>query len=338
MKTFSFIGSDKNVGKTTALNFVYSQLEKRLKQKTPICLTSTGVTGKALDSFDGRQKPPIHLRKGSCFVTSSDHLVKQSGKYRVLHSFNSPCFSKPYILGRFLTDCKIVLEGPNSKKEIVLMIKAVRDLFPDTFFLIDGSIDRQFLAHPDISSAFYFSIFVSNRKEQSNKARALLFPLSMPVCSEQLKKAIQRIADEDTKSIVFDKNLKPVFWGRTIPFLDSELEKKLEQHCFEHKTENCFLYLNGAIPRSFFSFLSGFKKLSVILDNFTLYQNVSEEPCFSKFCVEMSLLHPVKVEKIFIKQEKDRRGVADIGIEGVEFPKGVPVHNLFRENLYEIGI
>jgi len=327
MKTFSFIGSDKNAGKTTALNFVYRRLWEA-GTDTQICLTSIGINGEDIDAYEGHPKPRIRLYKGSCFITAGEHLKELTGKYEICFSFSD--FNKLYILGKCLTDFQIVLEGPNNKQEMLRLKTVLEDIFPKSCLLIDGSVDRQFLAHPDISDAFYFALLVSDRKEQIRKAEDLLFSLSFPICSASQKDFLKAARKEETKSLLADDNNQILYQGNEIPSLDASLKNV----CLKYKNASSLLYLNGALSKSLFTFLSPFKQLKVVLDNFTLYQNVSvHENHGRRFAPEILLLHPVTVQKIFLKQ--DTRAENKIGLT---IPENIQLHNLFREKPHEIGI
>jgi len=327
MRTLSFIGSDKNAGKTTILNFVYRRLQENSKGKTPVCLASIGINGEDIDFYENQQKPTISLYKGSYFITAGEHLQELTGKYEILHNFTSPDFKKVYVLGECLFDFQIILEGPNNKQEILRMKKKVEELLPNSYLLIDGSIDRQFLAHPAVSDAFYFAVLLSTRKEQFQKTKDLLFPLSLHVCPQKQKDFLKGCLEEDTRSLLFGESNELLYHGKEIPFLDV----KLQRMCLKYKNRKCSLYLNGALSKSLYPLLAPLKNLTIILDNFTLYQNISVYDNHGRiFRPRLLLLNPVKVQRIFLKQETSRYPLSA--------PENIHVHNLFREDLNEIRI
>ena len=120
------------------------------------------------------------------------------------------------------------------------------------------------------------------------------------------------------------------YTGKQIPFLDTELTRA----CRKHRESSCALYLNGWVSTSLFSFLSGLKHFKIVLDNFTLYQHAGGDLSSKPFLPELYLYSPLTVKKIFIKQD----AYCPIFETGLSFPKNVPVHNLFREDLDEIRI
>ncbi len=313
METYSFIGSDKNAGKTTAFNFVYKDLIKSGKQ---ICLTSIGINGEFADTYEGHEKPLIKVVRDCYFVTSCDHLNELTGKYEIVHIFPKSIFGKSYLLGKTFIDTEIVLEGPNNGKDILEIKKVINFFLPDVVLLIDGSIDRQFLGMPEISDGFYFSFLVTERAEQINKANDILKSIKLAVCPKKSRELIIENRDKNTKSLIIDGEGSILYRGSKIPFMDTNLKDNIK----EFKDKNLIIYINGALSKSFYGFLMFFKNISIVLDNFTQYQNVSVSNRFIKN-ENIFILNEVIIKKIFLKQETPFTP---------EFPENIPVQNIFR--------
>ncbi|MDY6854647.1 MAG: hypothetical protein SWO11_08050 [Thermodesulfobacteriota bacterium] len=323
MKTIAFIGSDKNAGKTTVYNFIYKRLIEKGDKKKPICLTSTGINGEPFDTFEGHPKPPIVIYRNSYFITADAQLKKNTRHYEIIERLKSPDFSNHYILGKCTRDFHIVLEGPNSKDEVMYAKESIESHIPLTYLLIDGSIDRQFLGHPDISDEFFFSILISNRKEQRNKASALLASLRIPLCSCVYKNLIKTHLKKETKTLLFCENNELLFHGRQIPFLDESLKKSCESIGKGHG----LLYLKGALSKRLSGFLAGFKNLTIILDNFTFFQNISNHQIKSSgLSKRLYLFHRVKVLGIFLRRELERASA-----DTLDFPDKIPIYNLYED-------
>lgn len=320
MKTYSFIGSDKNSGKTTAFNYIYRELQQN-RQLRSICLSSIGINGEDVDSYEGAKKPHIDLLPGSYFITNCIHLAGHTGKYKTLLNLGRPLFSKNYIFGRSLLEMQMVLEGPNSGCEVRLVKQHIEPLLRDgDIFLIDGSIDRQFLASPGISDGFYFSVLFTKRPPQFQKSCDFLHMISLSPCSRQVHQAIAKDLNNKTKSLLFTDPIRLVYHGRTIVSRDRELRKQ----CESIARQKGFLYLKGALTRSLFEFLAPFSELQIILDNFTLYLNITASRHQEiEFKPKVVLFHPVVIKAVFIKQETD----FDLSL----LPPEVAAGNLFRE-------
>ncbi len=327
MKTISFIGSDKNAGKTTAMLYVYRMaLERSLKNK-PVCLASIGINGESVDAYENRAKPSITIMKGSLFVTTGEHVSHLTGQYSVLDTIAGSGFSKSYVLARALTDFSVVLEGPNDRNGVLKMKEAIDQTIADCTCLIDGSIDRQFIGHPLVSDSICFALLLSNRKEQLTKAQDLLQALTLKKAPEQIVDIVAKYEDVGDKSLLIAQNGEVLYQSAEVPFLD----QSLREICLIHKNASCTLYLKGSMTRSLHSFFAAFRNLTIVLDNFTLYQNISTRSEATKsFLPDLTLYHSVPLHSLFLKQE-----TLDCPLR---LPVEVPVYNLFRENPHAIGI
>jgi len=324
MKTYSFIGSDKNSGKTTAFNHVYRELLRK-PQPRSICLSSIGINGEDADSYEGGKKPHIDLLPGSYFITNCIHLAHHTGKYEVLLNLTKPLFSKNYIFGRTLLGMRLVLEGPNSGTEFRLVKEHIAPFLSDeAILLIDGSIDRQFLAKPEISDGFYFSVLFSKRVQQFQKSCDFLHMVSLSPCSRQIHRTIMKNLETTTRSLLFSDADKLIYHGETIVSRDRELRKQ----CEALSRVKSFLYLKGALTRSLYEFLAPFAGMQIVLDNFTLYINITTSlEQGMEFKPKIVLFHPVAIKTIFIKQETD----FDLSL----LPSRIAARNIFREMHHE---
>lgn len=325
MKTISFIGSDKNAGKTTALNYWYQQLRK--KQEGKICLTSIGINGEASDAYEGKAKPTIRINKDTWFVSSENQLSSLNGFFSIKKTFQGKEFSKLYVLGEALSDFDIVLEGPNDRNGILSLKNAIEKIQHNTVCLIDGSIDRQFLGQPAISDGICFAVLISDRLEQQNIVEDYLKAIQLPTCSLLLKENVLKNLSESSKSILMDHHHNVKYISKNIPFLDQSLIETL----ISSKDEQLFLYLNGSLSKSLIKSLGSFRNLTIILDNFTCYQNISTKSEIDDyFKPVLQVLHKVPILAFFLKQDN----------QSIPFslPSSVPIYNLFRDTPHEIGI
>lgn len=323
MITVTFIGSDKDAGKTTAFNTVYGILYEKNK---PVCLTSTGISGDRIDAFYGHPKPDILIKKHSYFVTAENRLSDFKKNFSTVMALTGSDFSKPYVFGKSITDFKLVLEGPNTRKELLLMKERIQTELKNTILMIDGSVDRQFVAHPAISDGFYFSVLISENPRLMARTNAFLLPLSLSACPETIRTLIINTFQEDPmKSLLIDESFQVVYKGSPVPFQDNRLHTHLEKR----KGLKTILYINGALSPSLFSFLRSYERLIVVLDNFTLYQNIPTQQATSYFCPSMYLLHQVHINGIFIRDTTSSGGKR----HPVNMPQGVPVCDLFQDGI-----
>jgi hypothetical protein len=322
MQVFVFIGSDKNSGKTTAMGFTYARMQV---SGEPLILTSVGLNGEDFDHYEGIPKPGPRIFKGDYLVTTPRHLQGQVGKFRILDRYSSPEFRKPLVLAQAKVHQSFVLEGPDDRQDLIRLKAKLKTRFQNSVLLIDGSLDRQFLAHPKITDGIYYSLLISHRKEQIIKAKGFLKALSLPACSVSVKEKLSQALRVPISSIILKPTGEVLYQGQTPPFTDKDLIQGFKTH----RDQSCILYLNGALTPSLYKACSLCSKWTVVLDNFTLYQNIfTHSPSQGQFRPSLSLYRLHKLQAIFLKQEDEKR---------LELPKGVPVYNLFREAHHELG-
>lgn len=323
MKTIGFLGSDKNAGKTTVLRFIANRLRSEGHQ---LILCSIGINGEAHDSYEGTSKPEIQVEKGDLFVTSPNNLLGSIGTYQILYRLEPPEFPKSYCICRALMPTNIVLEGPNSRTTLSRMKAIIGGLITGPcFLLLDGSIDRQFMGHPALCDSFYFSLLITNRVSQQTKAQQLLRPLQLPVANDRTHAYITKYLCEETRYMLFTHEGKLLHHGFDPPFMDPSLKASLTQF----PNQIVVLYLAGALTKGLSDFLSPFKRLTIILDNFTQYLRVFVQDKNRQFHPRLELLHPFTLRGIFLKED---------GSNKLSLPSGIPVFNLFREDHHVIRI
>jgi hypothetical protein len=133
-----------------------------------------------------------------------------------------------------------------------------------------------------------------------------------------MRKKIMAERDDQTKSLLLSSGGGLAYHGAKIPYCDDGLHLA----CKNMDNGAC-LYLNGALTRSLHDFLAPFKGLELVLDNFTLYQRISTSSSrVFRFLPNLSLLHPLHIKEVFVKQEVD--------FDRNLLPDGVPVRNIFR--------
>ena len=318
METYCFIGSDKNAGKTTALNFIYDSLCR--KDCPPaLCLTGIGINGETVDTFDGSAKPEVRLRAGSYFLTHARHLEGHGDRYRTLQVLGEPQFHGPYVFGCCLIDFGVLLEGPNSRQELLLAKATMAKAMGDGILLLDGSIDRQFLADPAISDMLYFAVLFTDSRVQQQRAAALLRALQLPTGPGEICRRVAGLKSPATKSLLLDPGGELCYHGTAMPFADSGLRAA----CRKLGKESSWLYLGGALTRSLADFFEPLSSIALLLDNFTLYQcQAGDGRAGTPFAGPLYLLHPVHLKAVFIR--------AEVPFDQALLPPDVPVFNLFQ--------
>lgn len=152
-KSVSFVGMEKNTGKTECLNYVLRELYKTDKK---IAITSIGIDGESVDQVTDTPKPEIELDKGTVFITSEKHYrgKRPTSKILDLSSFSTS-------LGRLVTAeaqerGKAIISGPGTTGKIRQLLQEM-DRYSVDITLIDGALSRKSFAAPTVSECLILS-------------------------------------------------------------------------------------------------------------------------------------------------------------------------------------
>lgn len=151
-KSISFVGMEKNAGKTQTLNYVLSRL--RTFSKT-IALTSIGVDGETLDIVTNTSKPEIEIYPNTTFITSQALYPQREIVSAIEEVSNQTTALGRLIQARAITQGKILLAGPSdtiSLKKLIEKLEKNIDLI-----LIDGALSRKTFGSPSITQAMILS-------------------------------------------------------------------------------------------------------------------------------------------------------------------------------------
>lgn len=138
MITVGIVGTWKNTGKTTALSYIISELNK---QKIRIAVTGIGYDGEEFDNITNLPKPRLLFDRDSIVSTSEKCLVSTELFYKTLEKtdFNTPLGNINIV--HTLSSGMIVVAGPNKKSSLQSFFKML-DKYGIDVLLIDGSLNR----------------------------------------------------------------------------------------------------------------------------------------------------------------------------------------------------
>lgn len=151
-KSISFVGMEKNAGKTQTLNYVLSRL--RTFSKT-IALTSIGVDGETLDIVTSTSKPEIEIYPNTTFITSQALYPQREIVSAIEEMSTQTTALGRLIKAKAITQGKILLAGPS---DTVNLKKLIEKLEKNTdLILIDGALSRKSFGSPSITQAMILS-------------------------------------------------------------------------------------------------------------------------------------------------------------------------------------
>lgn len=133
---FSLIGTGKNAGKTTLLNFLLRYLPAG-----QIGVTSIGLDGEKLDQIEKLAKPFIRLAPGTLFATAEDCLGRCRGNWTVVQKTNLRTALGPVSVCRCDSQSEVELAGPSRIRDLTELLN-VMQAQGARLTLTDGAFDR----------------------------------------------------------------------------------------------------------------------------------------------------------------------------------------------------
>ncbi|HPN39766.1 MAG TPA: hypothetical protein PL041_15320 [Melioribacteraceae bacterium] len=177
MITIGIVGTWKNTGKTTALSYIISELNK---QKIRIAVTGIGYDGEEFDNITNLPKPRLLFERDSIVSTSDKCLTSADLFYKTLEktNFNTPLGNINIV--HTLSSGMIVVAGPNKKSSLQSFFNSIKKYGID-ILLIDGSLNR--IAPLSIADYIIFATGASRSTDinfLAEEMHAIEFLFSLP--------------------------------------------------------------------------------------------------------------------------------------------------------------
>jgi len=131
------IGSKKNAGKTTFLNYGISSLRKTEN----IAYLTIGVDGEKTDQIFGTPKPKIFAHKGDMLLSTDSSIKQSDASFNILNTYPSPTVLGRLMLLEVLRDGYVELIGPQNNSQLADILRDIRKHKIKTI-LVDGAINR----------------------------------------------------------------------------------------------------------------------------------------------------------------------------------------------------
>ena len=150
--TLALVGSSKNAGKTTALNFLLERFPS-----PPAGVTSIGYDGERIDSVERHVKPSIFVGSGTLFATAADALARSEGDWTVLEKTGLQTALGEVAVARANARCRLELAGPSEREGLIRVSQTMRGLGARRV-LLDGAFDRVAAAAVQLSDAVVLAV------------------------------------------------------------------------------------------------------------------------------------------------------------------------------------
>ena len=134
------IGSCKNAGKTTLLNYLNAELYQRIP--APISLLTIGRDGEAEDAIWHHPKPPVSLFPGNFFVTIEPELRRLGAAAEQVDRLPFYTALGPMVIGRARWEAQVEIIGPDTNSELWTALEKLRRL-GSPLQLVDGAYERR---------------------------------------------------------------------------------------------------------------------------------------------------------------------------------------------------
>ncbi len=152
-KSVSFVGMEKNAGKTQALNYVLGRLRNFFDKK--IAVSSIGIDGERTDQVTKTAKPEIILQPDTIFVTAQGLYGQKEIVSAVTEVSNHTTALGRLITARAISSGKVLLAGPSGAKGVKDLIDRLSNEVD--VCLIDGALSRMSFASPSVTDAMVLS-------------------------------------------------------------------------------------------------------------------------------------------------------------------------------------
>jgi len=178
-RTVFIVGSRKNAGKTTFLNYALN----RLRGSAPVGALSVGVDGEAQDQVFGNPKPQIRAERGDLLLCAETALAAADLHYEILNVYPfRTAIGRPVLL-RALRPGRAEISGPENNEQLREILSDMRRHGAGTV-LVDGAVDRITQVAAGGKAAFVYVARVEPENLDSSAAaiRLVWSAAAVPLC------------------------------------------------------------------------------------------------------------------------------------------------------------
>jgi len=164
-RTVFIVGSRKNAGKTTFLNYAMS----RLRGAGTTGALSIGVDGESEDQIFGTRKPQVHAGRGDLLLCAETALGNSDLDYEILNVYPfRTAIGRPVLL-RALRRGRAEISGPENNSQLAEILADMRRHGAGTIF-VDGAVDRITQVSEGEKTAFVYVARVEPENLESSAA------------------------------------------------------------------------------------------------------------------------------------------------------------------------
>lgn len=293
-KSVSIIGMDKNVGKTTTLNYI---LENIRGVKT-VGITSIGRDGEKEDLVTKTPKPRIYVQKGSYIALAKQCIFESDATFEISNVLDIDTPMGRIVTVKTLSDGYVEIAGPSITTQIRQITRILSELGAD-IVLVDGALSRKSFANPTITEA---AILVSgaalsiNMMEVVNRTINTVKLLTINEEEENIKKAYSKTMC-DCKLAFFYND------GRTLKNFTKTVLGASKEVILNLNSNISHVFINGIVTDNFLiNIMNSVQSLSgktfVVEDGTKLFIKSEVLERFYKMGGQLKVLNKIKLEAL----------------------------------------
>lgn len=261
-KSISFVGTEKNTGKTETLNYVLNRLCSF--SNINVGLTSIGIDGEKMDQVTKTSKPEITIHPKTIFVTSEQIYPQKEIVSNILSLSNRSTALGKLVYAQAISSGKVLLAGASSTiwlKEVIEEIKS----FGADIVLVDGALSRMSFGSPSITDAMILSTGAALSVNLKSLVRKTSFIYLMTQLEQVENKLALKLLDIENGIYAIDEK------GNII---DLEIPSILMIESYKDKlfTFSTRLFVSGIITDKLIQFIKAqknVKDIEIIIKDFT---------------------------------------------------------------------
>lgn len=261
-KSISFVGLEKNTGKTETLNYVLSRLCSFSNIK--IGLTSIGIDGEKEDQVTLTAKPQITIDHGTLFVTAEGLYRQKEIVANILNISQRQTALGRLVFARSETKGKILLGGAGNTTWLKEVIAQMHSLGAD-LVLVDGALSRMSFGSPSITQAMILSTGAALSASLKTVVKKTAFVYQMTQLPQIDSELANKLSDIDSGIYAITQEKEVI--DLSIPSI-LMIEKYKDKLFSQGKR----LFVSGIITDKLISFLRTQKdcqRIEIIIKDFT---------------------------------------------------------------------
>lgn len=228
-RTVSIIGMDKNVGKTTVLNYILGEA----RGKITLGLTSIGFDGEEKDLVTGTDKPPIYIESGTLVATAKGCLFKGDITKEIIKTTNINTPMGEVIIAKALSDGFVELGGASINSSMKAVCSDLIN-YGSSLVLVDGALGRKTTASPAVTEGCVLATGASLHRSIDKVVEKTKFSVKLLSLEKEEDEEILRLINNEFSLI----RIGMVYKDKSVKQLSSVTALDTAKEIVENLNEN----------------------------------------------------------------------------------------------------